>query len=132
MAELDYAYLADYAKAENGKLTAVGASYAFVKCDQIPTNHTLVVAGRIRALLGEEPNLVIRANSPENSIEIKFEVLLNPQNPPRPYNGYVGVLFAVTGPLPIFEVGLYTISIEIDDKVVRTLKFEAELASQSA
>jgi len=31
MAELDYAFIAEFAKVENGKLTAVGASYLDVR-----------------------------------------------------------------------------------------------------
>jgi hypothetical protein len=32
MAELDYAFIAEYAKVELGKLTAVGASYVGRRC----------------------------------------------------------------------------------------------------
>jgi len=48
--ELDYAYLAEFAKVENNSLTAVGASYTHVEADRLPVIHTVYVAGRVRAL----------------------------------------------------------------------------------
>jgi len=47
MAELDYAFIAEFAKFENGKLTAVGASYIDVRPPVLPAPHTLSVAGEL-------------------------------------------------------------------------------------
>jgi hypothetical protein len=49
MAELDYAFIAEFAKVEGGKLTAIGASYMQITPPAFPVAHYLSVAGRIRA-----------------------------------------------------------------------------------
>lgn len=64
MADLDYAFLADYAKVERGLLTCVGGSYTHLFVQKLPATHMLYVAGRIRADLDEHPNLSIAASSP--------------------------------------------------------------------
>ena len=132
MAELDYAFLAEYSKVDEGKLTAIGASYTHVRFNQLPATHFLSIAGRIRTKISERPNLAIRAVSPENRFEIKFEVPIEELSTARAYNGFAGILFAVNGPIPVFEMGLYEVKIELDGEVVRTLKFEAEGPNPSA
>ena len=127
MAELDYAFLAEYAKVEDGKLTAIGASYTHVRFNQIPASHFLAVAGRIRITINENPNLAVRVTSPQDKFEIKLDVPIQDLSLVRTYNGYAGILFAVNGPIPVFEPGLYEVKIELNGLVVRTLKFEAEI-----
>ena len=48
MAELDYAFLADYATISEGRLTAVGASFTHVFVPQLPVEISFAVAGRLR------------------------------------------------------------------------------------
>ena len=131
MAELDYAFLAEYAKVDERKLTAIGASYTHMRFKQLPATHFLSIAGRIRAKINERPSLAIRAISPNNAFEIKFEVPIEELSEASAYNDFVGILFAVNGPIPIFETGLYEVKIELDGEVVRTLKFEAEVRPDS-
>jgi hypothetical protein len=49
MAELDYAFVADFAQVEAGKLTVVGASYTYFSPPAFPVQHSFAIAGRVRA-----------------------------------------------------------------------------------
>lgn len=131
MAELDYAFIAEFAKVERGLLTCVGASYTHIFVPKVPFTHALHVAGRIRADLGENPNLSIMATSPTKQYEIKFGMVPSGLSEVRPYNERVGILFAVSGPIPIIEAGLYRIAIDLDGTRVRNLAFEVEINHQS-
>ena len=130
MAELDYAFLADFAKVERGLLTCVGASYTHLFVQKLPVTHVLHIAGRIRADLDEHPNLSITATSPTKQYEITFGMVPSGLSEVRPYNGKVGILFAASGPIPIVEVGLYRIAIDLDGKRARDLVFEVEINNQ--
>jgi hypothetical protein len=68
MAELDYAFIAEFAKVElSGTLTAIGASYLEVRPLVFPAQHPFSIAGRIRAPEDTAAiNLVIRINPPGN------------------------------------------------------------------
>lgn len=55
VAELDYAFIAEFAKVESGKLTVVGASYTEISARSFPTQHFFSCAGRVRMALGEPP-----------------------------------------------------------------------------
>ena len=46
--ELDYAFLAEYAKTERGTITAIGASFTEAKSSSFPSVLDVSVAGRIR------------------------------------------------------------------------------------
>ncbi|MEI9906668.1 MAG: hypothetical protein WDO06_01065 [Actinomycetota bacterium] len=131
MAELDYAFLAEFAKVERGLLNCFGASYTHVFIPKLPSTHSLNVAGRIRADVGEDPSLSIIASSPSNQYEITFGMVPSGLKEVRSYNGKIGILFAASGPIPIVEMGLYRIAIDLDGKRVRNLAFEVEVESPS-
>lgn len=127
VAELDYAFLAEFAKVDRGLLTVMGASYTHVFFPKLPVTHMLYVAGRIRADVDEAPILSLKATSPGKRYEINFEMVPTGLGELRPYNGEVGILFAVAGPIPLIEAGLYQVYIDLDGVKVRTLAFEAEM-----
>lgn len=128
MAELDYAFLADYASVQGDKLTVVGGSFTYVEVRGFPALMRLFVTGRIRAKEDEaEIKLNVRVVSPQPGVEIRFEGTISPGPDLRPYNGKVGLLFAVEVPLPLQAEGLYEVFVAADGKE-RRLAFSVEEA----
>ncbi|WP_435744859.1 DUF6941 family protein [Nocardioides sp. SYSU DS0663] len=127
MPEIDYAFLADFAKVEpTGTLTVVGASYMFVNAPQLPTAHRLAIAGRIRAR-ADDGTVPIRITiaGPEGTFEIATEGELD-SSTAEPYgDGYVGLLFALDLQVPLPAAGTYWVEVMLtgsDDR--RRLAFE--------
>jgi len=132
MAELDFAFLADYAAIQNGKLTAVGASFTHVRAATLPAMQTLSVAGRVRAREDTPPiALGVAVTGPGGSYELELASVLRRQPDMLAYDGKVGLLFAVTMNLPLLTEGLYVVRIRLDGEDVRRLAFEVELANRS-
>ena len=129
MAELDYAYLADYVSLQDGKLTAVGASFTFAALPSVPTPVAVGIAGRVRAHIDEGAVQVeIKVTPPKESFEMSFSGDLHAGPRARPYgDGMVGLLFAINMQLPVEEAGLYEFEILIDGVKARRLAFEIEL-----
>lgn len=120
MAEIDYAFLADYAKVEpNGVLTAVGASWTFAESSQFPTAWRLAVACRVRATLAEGAipfQVVFRGPvGAANTVTLTAGGELVPGEVVRPYGpeGRVGHLFAIDMQVPLPAPGLYEVEIEL-------------------
>ncbi len=133
MAELDYAFLADYASAETGKLTVVGASYTHVIALTLPSIHQLSVAGRIRATVDEETvALAITVKAPDNQYNITIGSELRPDGAARPYGNKLGLLFSANLQMPIPSEGLYEVLISIEGEQVRRLAFDVETAPDLA
>jgi hypothetical protein len=123
MAELDYAFIAEFAKVENGKLTAVGASYLEVRTPAFPVQHSFSVAGRIRA--PEDTTaiaLLIRINPPGN-MNIVVNGTLTPDAETVRYDGKLAVLFAATTSMTLVGPGLCEIFVDIDGQQQRRLAF---------
>ena len=131
MLELDYAFLADFATIQDGRLTVVGASFTRMVVTEYPTFALLGVAGRIRC---DEPdrntiNVTLRITSPgaePTTIEAVNAVDASEKANP-PYDKHRrGIVFAVQVNLPVLEEGTYTVEVDLDetDGVDRTLKFE--------
>ncbi|SHG08594.1 hypothetical protein SAMN05443575_1329 [Jatrophihabitans endophyticus] len=132
MAELDYAFLAEFASIQpNGTLNVLNASYTSVTVPMLPGQHLLSIAGRVRAQEGEPPNqLTIRVrNAPV--FELAMEVPLADSSASRPYDGKVGRLFALTTLIPTPAAGLYEVLVELDGEQVRRLAFDVELQPQA-
>jgi hypothetical protein len=128
MAELDYAYLADYAQIEGGKISALGASYTHARVESIPLGWMTTVVGRIRALEGEGPvSLTVKIVPPNNEYEINAEGQIEAGPDVRPYDGKVGLLFALTAQMPLVAEGLYEVLISLNGEQVRRLAFNVEL-----
>lgn len=132
MAELDYAYLADYAQIENGKISALGASYTHAIVPTLPVGWMTSVVGRIRASEDEAPPTVrIAINPPGETYQLNFESII-PRSPDvRPYQGKVGLLFTVTAQIPLNAAGLYTFDLFVNDEHARKLAFEVEVVGES-
>jgi hypothetical protein len=124
MAELDYAFIAEFAKVEvSGTLTAIGASYLEVRPLGFPAQHPFSVAGRIRAPEDAETiNLTIRINPPGN-----MNVVINGSLVPGPesvkYDGKVALLFAASASIMLTTPGLCEIFIDVDGQEQRRLAF---------
>lgn len=124
VAELDYAYLAEYAQITDGKLTSVNASFIHVKTP-VPVLLPFAVAGRVRAPADAgHVHLTIRFVAPDPDVAITWRLGLNTEGHPV-YDGKVGILFAVRATTTLVAHGLYQVFIDIDDQEARRLAFEA-------
>lgn len=132
MAELDYAFLANYARVDpGGTLTAVGASFTHVQAGSVPTQHLLSVAGRIRSHIDAGPvPLRVTLTTPGDEIRLTFDAELQASEGARPYaGGRIGLLFAVTLAIPLPRVGLYEVTLRLDgaEEAARRLMFDVEI-----
>lgn len=126
MTELDYAYLAEYAKVSEGLLTAIGASYTVVRARDLGGPFNLVVAGRIRGSEGEAPVLGMRVDAPKERYQLGLDAQLSSAGA-RPYgDGQVGILFALTMTIPLIDAGTYTVTLRLDGSECRVLRFDVE------
>lgn len=127
MPDLDFAFLADYAKVEpTGTLTAVSASWTHIEAMQLPAMHRMAIAGRIRARM-DDPPIAVRVEivGPDDAFRIAAGFSLTPRPDARPYgDGHIGHLFAVDTSIPLPTEGLYEVLILIDDEPARRLAFE--------
>lgn len=131
MAELDYAFIAEFAKVENGKLTAVGASYIDVRPPVLPVSQALSVAGRVRAPENTEAiNLTIRVNPPGNAMNMVLDWQMQPGPETVRYDGKIGLLFAISFPVTLAAEGLCEIFIDIDKVQERRLAFRVVAPGQ--
>lgn len=132
MSELDYAFLAEYASIDpSGRLNALGASYTHVAVPQLPGQHLLSVAGRIRAEAGAEPTpfeLTIKAPGEAYVMHLEGEVSENERS--RPYDGKVGLLFVFNSMIPLPMEGLYEVLINVDGRLARRLAFDVAVGAQ--
>lgn len=128
MAELDYAYLADFAAVQDGKISAIGASFTHVQTPSFPAAMTIGIAGRIRAHVGEGPVQVnVKVSAPDDSFDLELSGMLAPGDQLRPYgDGKVGLLFALNTQVPLLTEGLYTFDILVNGEEARRLAFDVE------
>src|SRR5690625_7733515 len=98
--ELDYAFLAEYAKTERGTITAIGASFTEAKSSSFPSVLDVSVAGRIRRPETEpvpEIRIVLTGPGLGESPQIYFDFVLDYEAYEVQYNGkVVSVLFVRT------------------------------------
>lgn len=126
-AELDYAFLAEYAKTERGTITAIGASFTEVKAVSFPSVVDIAVAGRVRRPEDSEaPELSISISGPSDNgdPQIEFDFKLENEDDAVRYDGKVASVFVFRGPIYIAEPGLYECNIGIDGEQARRLAFE--------
>jgi len=129
--KLDYAFVADYAQVIDNKLTVVGASYTYVFTDVFPSTHMLSVAGRLRAPEGiDTVPLRIEVVPPNEAYTIGVDMELDHGPHVRPYDGKVGLLFAITMQVPLIAPGLYEVFLYVEGERVRRLAFEAQAIEQ--
>jgi len=129
VAELDYAYLAEYVRVDpGGSLTSVGASYTHVGVPMVPTQHLVGVAGRIRTTV-DVPSVVLKVTIRDHAerMSLSFQTVLKPAATSRVYAGdKIGILFAMNTLIPIIGYGSYEVVLELDNDEVRRLYFTAE------
>ena len=131
MLELDYAFLADFATIQDGRLTVVGASFTRMVVTEYPTFALLGVAGRIRCAEPDRNtiNVTLRITSPgvEPTTIEAINALDASEKTNPPYDKHRrGIVFAVQVNLPVLKEGIHTVEVDLDetDGVDRTLKFE--------
>lgn len=131
MADLDYAFLADFAQIEGGKLSVIGGSYTHARVESDSGIWLTSVAGRVRSHIDSPPlDLSIVIKGPGGSYEVVQNATLEVGEDARPYgDGKVGILFATTFALPILELGLFTVELRLDSELVRTLAFDMSVGS---
>ncbi|MGW5289488.1 DUF6941 family protein [Rhodococcus pyridinivorans] len=128
MAELDYAYVAEFAKVEGGTLSAIGASYTAVQADSLPTTHVFACAGRVRLAAGEEPaEIRVRIVAPGKDYELVATGIVDPESGTE-YDNKVAGVFAFTNSIPLRVEGLYEVFVEINGEEVRRLAFEVRVS----
>lgn len=131
MVELDYAYLADYAQIENGKISALGASYTHAYVPSLPSGWLTTVVGRVRAAAdADNVALRIEIRPPDGSFEVNYEGEIPRPPHTRPYGGRIGLLFTVTSQFPLMSEGLYTVNVFLNGAHVRRLAFEVEVGRE--
>lgn len=130
MAELDYAFIADFASVESGKLTAVGASYTVVRVPSFPAMHPFAVAGRVRAEAGANNiDIKVTIQPPLASPAITIQGKLTPDDAnPMIYDGKIGILFALMNVVMLVGPGLAEVLVEIDGQQLRRLAFDVQQA----
>ncbi|MCG7432459.1 hypothetical protein MHK71_08080 [Kocuria indica] len=122
--ELDYAFLAEYARVEDDGLTAVGASYTQVAVATLPVTYTIYVAGRFRTPQNADPfSVAVTFDPGDDQSRVQLQTTMDPQREGRPYAGKTGVTFAVGFPVHLPNPGLYEVRIELNEVMVRRLAF---------
>lgn len=127
MAELDYAFLADFARVDpNGTLTAVGASWTQVLTPTVPSTHRMAVAGRVRSRLGAAAvPFTLEVQGPGESFRMQINGELRSDNHAFPYgDGKIGIIFALNLDVPLPTAGLYQVYLSLDEVRVRRLAFD--------
>lgn len=123
-AELDYAFLAEYAKVDGGTLTAVGASYTEINASNLPAPHLLCVAGRIRTHVDDpQPELAVAVTPPSKRFRLVATGELPRDANATAYADKVGYVFVLSTPLNLDETGQYVVEISVEGNIARRLIF---------
>lgn len=134
MIELDYAFLADYAAVQEGKLNVIGASFTELRTESLPSETMLSVAGRIRSSVDVpeiEASIVI--SPPDGSFSLAADIIIDDLQELTHYDGKRGLLFAVQLMVPLPSEGLYKVELDIkntEHPIDRVLKFDVQPAKR--
>lgn len=132
MAELDYAFLADYATIQEGRLTSVGASFTHVFVPQLPTGLDFAVAGRIRVREGEEPpELELRFSAERSNVNMAVNGVIQPSPNTLPYDGKIGILFTLKAGVQIAYEELVVVEVFVNGEFERRLAFQVTVPTQT-
>lgn len=125
--ELDYAFLAEFARVEGNSLTAVGASFTHLTAVELPLNSMIYVAGRIRSPRSHGPFPVEISFGPDGSDgQLSLSTTFDPSAAANPYRDRVGITFAVGIPVEIEKAGLQRVEVLVNDLPARALRFDVE------
>lgn len=130
MADLDYAYLAEFARVDGSTVTAVGASFTHVIVQGLPWQGRVTLVTRIRC--GEQEGAVpvgVQVSPPDGSFDLQFGADVTPGPSVRPYDGKVGLLVSFELQVPFPVAGLYVVHLSIAGERVRRLAFDVSLLS---
>lgn len=128
MAELDYAFLADYAAVEGGKLNVLGASFTQIHTAAVPAQQQLYIAGRIRGSIATPvAQLKISITPPDETFQLDGVLDITSEGQEPYFEDKVGILFAVGLQIPLTSSGLYTVRIGLDEVESRILKFTVQV-----
>lgn len=133
MAELDYAFLADYARVDpQGLLTAVGASFTPRRRPRRPGFAPHAVAGRVRARIDEGPVPIrVEIVGPEQSYTLGLATELTAGPNTQPYRDNIsGHIFIVDMQMPLPVPGLYVINLYLAEEHARRLAFDVGTAAR--
>lgn len=123
--ELDYAFLAEYARVEGNSLTAVGASFTSLSVPPLPFSTTIYVAGRFRSPANGTPfSVEVRVGAADDDPAVIMVTSMDPAIAISPYRGRVGMTFAVGIPVTFATLGMKQVRIVLEGEVVRDLYFE--------
>jgi hypothetical protein len=130
MADLDYAFLADYAQIEGDKLSVIGGSFTHVSVDSTDGLFILSVAGRVRMSVGEQAaHLEVRLRGGDGAFEVGSSQELAVGPTAKPYgDDKVGILFVSGIAVPAL-LGLYEVFLTLNGVQVRRLAFDIALNS---
>ncbi|WP_426625690.1 hypothetical protein ACPPVW_06415 [Leifsonia sp. McL0607] len=122
MLRVDFAFLADYARADNAAITAVGAGRRTLELPEFLRNATydVFIAGRVLSTPDQDPVLVFGIQSPNREVNMTIEVPLG-SGPSLPQSDEVPALFAFRAPLPMVEEGDWTFTIAHAGEVLSSM-----------
>ena len=124
MAELDYAFVADFASISDGKLSVIGGSFVELTVPAFPSVQPVTVVGRLRAKEDFEPfALTIEFRLPDGD-DFVVTGTIDSKNVDHVYDSKSAVLFCINQGLRFDAPGLVEIDLKIDGEHVRTLKFD--------
>lgn len=129
MAELDYAFLADYAAIQDGRLTTVGASFTHMFVPQLPARAEFSVAARLRVLESEiPPDFEVRISAPRSNANMAVTGQIAPGPEALAYDGKKGILVTLKADLLVTYEELVTVDLNLNGDHVRRLAFDVKLA----
>lgn len=127
MADLDFALLAEYARTDSaGLFTIVQAGFANVAVKSLPAIQHIAVAAKINTTDEDkvvDVGIVFRA--PEGAYEIRTEGGSYTTNRLVANQNHISLVTAIVLPLPV--EGTYSVDVEINGEIVRTLDFNVRL-----
>lgn len=125
MAELDYAFLADYATVEGGRLTAVGASFTNFYVPAFPVNTEFCLAARIRVDEHEgDPELEVTIQASRSNQNVQVTGAVSPGPGTIVYDGKQGILVSLKAGVMVAYPELVTVDIKLNGEHARRLAFE--------
>lgn len=123
MASIDFAVLAEFARTdENGLFTIVQGGFTDIAKPSFPGNQQVALALRINVDDGEESiNIGVIYRAPENAYQIRAAGVTHSLADLPPERNAFAVVAGIILPLP--TPGIYSVDVELNGKIARTLTF---------
>lgn len=135
MAQLDYAMLAEFARADQaGLLTVVGGGFDRIQVSSLGLVHQMFLVVRFR--LTDDEKLVnfevkvVPPGEPQFELTVTGSATVSPTS--RPVPGNFGTLSVIGLGLPIASPGSHRVQIYLEGDLVKELPFDVDVASQAA